>query len=146
MADIYSRAQRSALMAKVRGRGNATTEEALAAILRAERWSGWRRQQAVRGRDAQGRPFRVRPDFVFRARRLVVFVDGCFWHGCPRHGTQPKGNAAFWRAKFRRNRERDCRDTRNLRRVGWKVVRLWEHALRVKTRPALLSKLRRLMA
>ena len=146
MADIYTRAQRSALMAKVRGRGNATTEGALAAVLRAEGWSGWRRQQAVRGRDVRGEPFRVRPDFIFRARRLVVFVDGCFWHGCPRHGAKPKGNAAFWRAKFRRNRERDRRDTRNLRRAGWKVVRLWEHELRAKARPRLLTKLHRLFA
>jgi DNA mismatch endonuclease (patch repair protein) len=72
----------------------------------------------------------------------VVFVDGCFWHGCPRHGTQPKGNAAFWRAKLRRNRERDRRDTRNLRRAGWRVLRLWEHALRAKERPKLLARLR----
>ena len=146
MADIITRARRNALMAKVRGLGNASTEVVLAAILRAEGWSGWRRQPSVRGRDTQGLPFRVRPDFVFRARRLVVFVDGCFWHGCPRHGTQPQGNAAFWRAKFRRNQERDRRDTRNLRRAGWKVVRLWEHALRVKARPALLSKLRHVFA
>jgi DNA mismatch endonuclease (patch repair protein) len=146
MADIYTRAQRSALMAKVRGRGNVTTEGALATVLRAEGWSGWRRQQVVRGRDAEGEAFRVRPDFVFRARRLVVFVDGCFWHGCPRHGTRPKGNAAFWRAKFRRNRERDRRDGRNLRRSGWKVVRLWEHELRAKVRPKLLAKLGRVFA
>ena len=65
-------------MAEVRGRGNATTEGALATVLRAEGWSGWRRQQAVRGRDAKGDLFRVRPDFIFRARRLVIFVDGCF--------------------------------------------------------------------
>jgi len=146
MADIYTRAQRSALMARVRGRGNATTEGALAVLLRGQRTSGWRRQQVVRGRDALGEPFRVRPDFVFRARRLVVFVDGCFWHGCPKHGTRPKGNAAFWRAKFRRNQERDRRDTRNLRRAGWKVVRLWEHTLRAKARPALLVRLRRVFA
>jgi DNA mismatch endonuclease (patch repair protein) len=149
VADLYSSAQRSALMAKVRGRGNASTEGVLAAILRAEGWSGWRLQQVVRGRSGRGAkavPFRLRPDFVFRARRLVVFVDGCFWHGCPRHGTQPKGNAAFWRAKFRRNRERDRRDTRNLRRAGWQVVRLWEHSLRAKARPALLAKLHRVFA
>jgi len=144
MGDIYTRAQRSALMAKVRGRGNATTEGALAAILRAQGWSGWRRQQAVLGHNGKGAPFRVRPDFLFRARRLVIFVDGCFWHGCPRHGTKPKGNAAFWRAKFRRNLERDRRDTRNLRRSGWQVVRLWEHELRAKARPRLLVKLGRL--
>ena len=149
MADIITRPQRSALMGKVRGRGNASTEGALAAILRVEGWSGWRRQQVVRGRSGKGAkavPFRVRPDFVFRARRLVVFVDGCFWHGCPRHGTQPKGNAAFWRAKFRCNQERDRRDTRNLRRAGWAVVRLWEHELRAKARPALIKKLRRVFA
>ena len=138
-------AQRSALMARVRGRGNASTVGALAAVLRAQGWSGWR-QQAVRGRAARGEPFRVRPDFVFRSRRLVVFVDGCFWHGCPRHGTKPKGNAAFWRAKFRRNQKRDRRDTRNLRRAGWNVVRLWEHELRTKARPRLLAKLCRLFA
>jgi DNA mismatch endonuclease (patch repair protein) len=86
----------------------------------------------------------VRPDFVFRERRVAVFVDGCFWHACPRHGTKPKGNAAFWRAKFRGNIARDRRDTRNLRRSGWRVVRLWEHELRAKARPRLLVKLGRL--
>ena len=144
MADIYTRAERSALMAKVRGRGNLTTEQALAKLLRTQGWSGWRRQQVVRGRAAGGERFQVRPDFVFAARRLAIFVDGCFWHGCPRHGTQPQGNAAFWRVKFQRNRERDRRDTCNLRRAGWTVLRLWEHALRAKARPALLGKLRRL--
>ena len=145
MADVYTRAERSALMAKVRGRGNLTTEEALAKVFRAEGWSGWRRQRKVGGLIAGGR-FQVRPDFVFTARRLAVFVDGCFWHGCPRHGTRPRGNAGFWRAKFRRNRERDRRDTRNLRRAGWKVLRLWEHELKPKARTALLAKLRKVFA
>ncbi len=146
MADLYTRAQRSALMARVRGRGNASTEGALAAVLRARGWSGWRRQQAVRGRDARGDAFRVKPDFVFRSRRLVIFVDSYFWHGCPRYGTKPKGNAAFWRAKFRRNQKRDRRDTRNLRRAGGNVVRLWEYELRAKARPKLLARLRRVFA
>jgi DNA mismatch endonuclease (patch repair protein) len=145
MADVDPRAERSALMAKVRGRGNLTTEEALAKVFRAEGWSGWRRQRKVGGLIAGGR-FQVRPDFVFTARRLAVFVDGCFWHGCPRHGTRPRGNAAFWRAKFRRNRERDRRDTRNLRRAGWKVLRLWEHELKPRARRALLAKLRKVFA
>lgn len=146
MTDVYTRAERSALMAKVRGRGNLTTEQALAKLLRTHGWSGWRRQQVVRGRTAAGGRFRVRPDFVFRVRRLVLFVDGCFWHGCPRHGTRPRGNAAFWRTKFRRNQARDRRDTRRLRRAGWKVLRLWEHELRAKARPALLTKLRKVFA
>jgi DNA mismatch endonuclease (patch repair protein) len=146
MADIYTCAERSALMAKVRGRGNLTTEEALAKIFRVEGWSGWRRQRAIGGRAAAGARFQVRPDFVFAARRLAVFVDGCFWHGCPQHGTRPRGNAAFWRAKFRRNQARDRRDTRRLGRAGWKVLRLWEHELKPKARPALLAKLRKAFA
>ena len=146
MADVYTRAERSALMAKVRGRGNLTTEQALAKLLRAEGWSGWRRQQVVRGRAAGGEGFQVRPDFVFPVRRLAVFVDGCFCHGCPRHGTRPRGNAAFWRAKFRRNRARDRRDTRRLRRAGWQVLRLWEHELRAKAQPRLLVQLRQVFA
>jgi DNA mismatch endonuclease (patch repair protein) len=145
MADIYTRAERSALMAKVRGRGNLTTEQALAKVFRAEGWSGWRRQRPIAGRVADGR-FRVRPDFVFAARRLAIFVDGCFWHGCPRHGTRPQGNAAFWRGKFRSNRARDRRDTRRLRREGWQVLRLWEHELRAKVRPGLLVKLRKVFS
>jgi DNA mismatch endonuclease, patch repair protein len=145
MADVYTRAERSALMAKVRGRGNLTTEEALAKVFRAEGWTGWRRQRPIVGRAVDGR-FRVRPDFVFAARRLAVFVDGCFWHGCPRHGTRPRGNAAFWRAKFRRNQERDRRNSRSLRRAGWKVLRLWEHELKPKARTALLARLRKVFA
>jgi len=145
MADVYTRAERSALMAKVRGRGNLTTEQALAKVFRAEGWSGWRRQRPIAGRVAAGR-FQVRPDFVFAARRLAVFVDGCFWHGCPQHGTRPRGNAAFWRAKFRRNQARDRSDTRRLRLAGWKVLRLWEHELKPKARQALLARLRKAFA
>jgi DNA mismatch endonuclease (patch repair protein) len=146
MADIYTRAERSALMAKVRGRGNLTTEEALAKVLRAQGWSGWRRQRSIGGMSAAGERFQVRPDFVFAARRLAVFVDGCFWHGCPQHGTRPQGNSAFWRAKFRRNQARDRRDARRLRREGWQVLRLWEHELRAKARPGLLVKLRKVFS
>jgi DNA mismatch endonuclease (patch repair protein) len=142
MADVYTRAERSALMAKVRGRGNLTTEAALAKVFRAEGWSGWRRQRKVGGLIAGGR-FRVRPDFVFAARRLAIFVDGCFWHGCPRHGTRPKGRAAFWRRKFVASRARDRRNTRQLRAAGWRVLRLWEYERRAAFRPALLRKLRR---
>jgi len=145
MADVYTRAERSALMAKVRGRGNLTTEEALAKVFRAEGWTGWRRQRPISG-CAEGGRFRVRPDFIFAARRLAVFVDGCFWHGCPRHGTRPRGNAGFWRAKFRRNQERDRRNSRHLRRAGWKVLRLWEHELKPKARTTLLAKLRKVFA
>ena len=70
-----------------------------------------------------------RPDFVFPAERVAVFVDGCFWHGCPRHYNAPANNEAFWRRKLIANRTRDRLVTRTLTRAGWKVVRIWEHAL-----------------
>ena len=56
----------------------------------------------------------------------VIFVDGCFWHGCPKHATQPKNNAAFWHKKLAGNRRRDALVTRTLRRTGWQVLRVWE--------------------
>jgi DNA mismatch endonuclease (patch repair protein) len=146
MADRLTQAARSALMAKVRGRGNATTEEALRRLFRADGHVGWRRQVTLRGKRADGEAWRVRPDFVFRARRLAVFVDGCFWHGCPRHGTWPQDNRAFWVRKFRLNRARDRRNTRDLRAAGWRVLRLWEHELRAKAQTALRRKLRRVFA
>ena len=146
MSDRLTTAARSALMAKVRGSGNATTEGALAKVFRQEGYVGWRRQRTLRGRRRDGERWRVRPDFVFVAQRLAVFVDGCFWHGCPRHGTRPQGHRAFWLSKFRRNRERDRRNGRDLRAAGWRVARLWEHELKAKSRAALLRKLARLLA
>lgn len=72
---------------------------------------------------------RTRPDMVFIGRGLAVFVDGCFWHGCPLHSTMPKSNRDFWEQKLTRNRERDAEDTRRLEAEGWRVLRLWEHEI-----------------
>lgn len=150
MNDVFTKAKRSEVMSRIRGRGNKDTELALAKLLRANRITGWRRQMMIRGRDvALRRPrpyrgrkvpaalppgtsqrdvptFRVRPDFVFRKSRTAVFVDGCFWHGCPKHATKPKNNRAFWRKKLAGNRRRDELVTRTLRHAGWKVIRVWE--------------------
>jgi DNA mismatch endonuclease (patch repair protein) len=68
-----------------------------------------------------------RADIVFRRERVAVFIDGCFWHGCPEHATWPKQNAAFWRAKIDANRTRDADTSLRLRDAGWLVVRVWEH-------------------
>lgn len=70
---------------------------------------------------------RSRADVLFVRERLAVFVDGCFWHGCPEHGTFPKNNATWWRAKIEANRARDARIEAELRAAGWLVVRIWEH-------------------
>jgi DNA mismatch endonuclease (patch repair protein) len=95
-------------MSRVRGRGNRDTELALAKLFRRHRITGWRRNQPVFGK----------PDFVFPKFRLAVFVDGCFWHGCPKHATKPKNNRAFWRRKFFANKVRDALVTRTLKRAG----------------------------
>lgn len=70
-----------------------------------------------------------KPDFFFPSEKLAVFVDGCFWHGCPTCGHVPKSNSAFWRAKIQRNRERDESATEKLEAIGIKVIRFWEHEL-----------------
>jgi len=70
---------------------------------------------------------RRRADLVFRKARVAVFVDGCFWHGCPEHGTWPKHNATFWADKIRTNRSRDADTNDRLTAEGWAVVRVWEH-------------------
>jgi len=72
----------------------------------------------------------VRPDIVFPAERMVVFVDGCFWHGCPSHYVRPRNRQQFWASKLSSNVARDRRQTALLRDAGWKVVRLWEHDIR----------------
>lgn len=70
---------------------------------------------------------RARPDLAFTRRRVAVFVDGCFWHGCPDHGRPPLSNGSYWGPKLARNAERDRIDTERLENAGWFVVRLWEH-------------------
>lgn len=143
MADVFTKAKRSEVMLRIRSRGNKDTELALARLLRANQITGWRRHIQIRGRAVlprgpkiraaqQRRPttkFSVRPDFVFPKARLAVFVDGCFWHGCPRHATRPKNNRLFWRRKLAGNQARDRRVNRALRRANWRVIRFWECAV-----------------
>ena len=120
MTDIYTRAKRSNVMSRVRGSRNASTEMRLAQLFRKNSIGGWRRNARLPGR----------PDFVFPLKRLAVFADGCFWHGCPAHKSTPVGNAVFWRTKLERNKARDREVNKTLRRLGWRVLRIWEHHLR----------------
>ena len=69
----------------------------------------------------------VRPDIVFTRRRIAIFVDGCFWHSCPLHGSVPATNQAYWVPKLARNAERDRRVSDALTKAGWLVLRVWEH-------------------
>jgi DNA mismatch endonuclease (patch repair protein) len=107
-------------MAKVKSAGCKSTEVSLARLLRREQLAGWRRGSALEGR----------PDFVFPSRRVAIFVDGCFWHGCPRCYRRPRSRRAYWDAKVTRNKLRDKTVNRLLRQKGWRVVRIWEHELK----------------
>jgi DNA mismatch endonuclease (patch repair protein) len=119
VADVFTKKKRSQVMAAIRSKGNQATELKLASILRAAGITGWRRHQPLPGH----------PDFIFRRARLAVFVDGCFWHGCRWHCRMPEGNREYWQGKIARNSARDRRTTRLLRSQGWKVLRIWGHAL-----------------
>ena len=124
---------RGQLMSRVRSKGNETTEMRLASLLRKAGLHGWRRNQSILGS----------PDFVWPSKKLVVFVDGCFWHGhrCGKNIT-PKTNAKEWRRKITGNITRDRRITRLLRRQHWHVVRIWECQL-AKNPNTCVNKIRR---
>ncbi len=88
----------------------------MVALLRVNKLSGWRRHLPIEGK----------PDFVWSKQRVVLFVDGCFWHGCPKCRQKPVNNAEYWEWKITRNRKRDRLVSRHLKADGWIVVRLWE--------------------
>src|SRR5205085_8055871 len=110
-------------------------ELALIEIFRAHRIIGWRRHLPLPGR----------PDFVFPKQRLVLFVDGCFWHGCPKHSRHVSKSGTFWMQKIQNNRTRDRRVKRQLSAGGWRVLRVWEHELARKRRLRLIARLEKFL-
>jgi DNA mismatch endonuclease (patch repair protein) len=70
------------------------------------------------------------PDIIFTRVKLAIFIDSCFWHGCPKHGTTPKTNTDFWQIKIDKNRDRDNEVTTYLKSIGWHVLRIWEHDIK----------------
>jgi len=120
MADMFTPDKRSNIMGRIRSKGNRTTELRFIRILRRYRITGWRRGSKLFGR----------PDFVFCRAKLVVFIDGDFWHGNPKKLRIPKSNQTYWQHKITGNRNRDRLVTRTLKIEGWQVVRIWESDLR----------------
>ena len=120
MVDRVSVTCRSKIMRSVPQRGNKTTELRMVSIMKAAHINGWRRQSTLSGK----------PDFVFPKQRLAVFVDGCFWHGCPRCYAAPETNKPFWIGKVLRNKARDRAVRKILERKGWRVLRFWECRLK----------------
>jgi DNA mismatch endonuclease (patch repair protein) len=111
---------RSKTMRAIRSRRNRTTEVPFRLGLVRRRIRGWKMHFRIRG---------TRPDFYFPGQKLAVFIDGCFWHGCPECGHTPKTNASFWRKKIELNKQRDHRDCLSLKMSGIQVRRFWEHEI-----------------
>lgn len=121
MTDVFSKQKRASIMSANRGSGNRSTERRLRARLVAAGISGWR----VNAKDLLGKP-----DFAFDQEKVVVFVDGCFWHGCTHCRNIPATNRLFWKRKIEGNRRRDAMISSKLRKDGWSVLRFWEHQIR----------------
>lgn len=117
LTDVHTPARRSYNMSMIRG-----TNTGPEVLLRKALWRlGFRYRLAVQ--------LPGRPDLVLPKYGAVVFIDGCFWHGCPKHLKWPKNNASFWMKKILGNKARDAKITRALRHGGWNVIRVWEHEI-----------------
>ena len=115
-------------MSRIKSKGNRSTEGRLRAKIVRKGLRGWR----LHPKGLEGRP-----DFAFEKQKVAVFVDGCFWHKCPDHFTQPKTNEKYWRAKINRNVERDREVQDALEGKGWRVLRIWEHEVKKDSNKAL---------
>jgi DNA mismatch endonuclease (patch repair protein) len=138
VSDVMTPEQRKKAMRANRGRTK--PERALAARL----WHcGMRYLTADGYKRVYEKTVPGHPDIIFPSSRLVVFVDGCFWHGCPGCNKVPPSMSSFWLDKIRTNIKRDRRVTSTLKRRGWRVVRIWEHS--VKTNPGLVTQAEKLV-
>ena len=132
MSDVFTKEKRSEVMKAVKSRNTKTTELKMIGIFKEFHIIGWRRTYPLIGK----------PDFVFPKKRIVMFVDGCFWHGHDCRNVTPSSNDDFWNAKRAYNRQHDDIVTKTLEKHMWTVIRVWECELRKKNREALLDKLR----
>jgi DNA mismatch endonuclease (patch repair protein) len=131
MSDVFTKEKRSSVMKAVKSRNTKTTELKMIEIFKELHITGWRRTYPLIGK----------PDFVFPKKRLVVFVDGCFWHGHDCRNVTPSENAEFWNAKRQYNKRHDELVTQTLEGKNWTVIRIWECELKKKNRELLLEKI-----
>lgn len=118
MTDVLSPSQRSFCMSRIQGK-NTKPEVALRKAL----WNNglrYRLKNKLPGR----------PDLYFPGKKIAIFVDGCFWHGCPEHCNMPETNSSFWKKKLSKNKERDKFVNQTLEDEGWCVIRFWEHEIK----------------
>ena len=117
MADKITKAQRSYIMSRIRG--TRTKPELIV-------------RENIDGRKLRYQPKGIpeRPDFANKSKKIALFIDGCFWHKCPRCYKPPKSNKKYWKAKVERNTKRDRHVNRKMRKEGWTVIRFWEHQVK----------------
>jgi DNA mismatch endonuclease (patch repair protein) len=121
--DNVDKETRSKVMAKVRSQ-NTRLEQTLFNLLIESGLSDF----ATHVKELLGKP-----DIVFNKQKLIVFLDSCYWHGCPKHLRMPSSNVDYWQNKIKRNKTRDRRQSSELKKSGWRVVRIWEHELKTPT-------------
>lgn len=114
------KSKRSEIMRSVKSQGNKSTEEQFIKYLRNNKISGWRRKYKLVGK----------PDIVFPNNKVAIFLDGCFWHGHNCRNTRPSTNYSYWNEKIKNNRKRDKKVSKELRKNGWQVIRIWECAIK----------------
>jgi DNA mismatch endonuclease (patch repair protein) len=109
-------------MSRVKSKNNKSTELGFISIIKEKNIIGWRRNYPLIGK----------PDFVFPKQRIAIFIDGCFWHKCPKHCRMPSSNKEYWNQKIEKNRIRDRKTKKLLKEAGWFVIRIWEHEIKQK--------------
>jgi DNA mismatch endonuclease, patch repair protein len=119
MADIFSLEKRSSVMSKIKSKGS-KIEAVMRKTLRKNKLSFRSQHRKLPGK----------PDFFLPKTGLVIFVDSCFWHGCRYHGTMPKSNKLFWKKKIEGNKTRDAKVNLAYKKMGLKILRIWEHELK----------------
>lgn len=130
MTDVFSKQKRSEVMATVKSK-NSKIERIVAKTLK---------DKSLRYR-LHSKVLPGKPDFYFTKLKTVIFVDSCFWHGCRYHGTKPQTNSEFWENKIARNKARDREVNLIYKKMGWKVIRIWEHQIFFDTNRKILDKI-----
>ncbi|MEM0143389.1 MAG: very short patch repair endonuclease [Candidatus Micrarchaeia archaeon] len=119
--DNLTKQQRTKNMSAIKSKNNKSTEEKFLLFLKQNKITGWRRHP---------KKYYGAPDFIFQSLKIAVFLDGCFWHKCKIHFKSPKSNLDYWITKIKRNVKRDKEVNSYYKKLGWKVVRIWEHSIK----------------
>lgn len=125
MTDTFTKQERSRIMSKIKGKD--TKPEVLFRKILFSEGLRYRKNYPIEGK----------PDIVFVSKKIAIFIDGCFWHGCKKHCRMPHSNKEYWLKKIKGNIQRDKKNSKILKIKGWRVLRIWEHEIQKKPENAL---------